>query len=137
MAYGSSLGPKDYEKKSKLAQAKGVGSSYRGSHEWLVSRIQAVLSVPFTLYVLVSLLIFGNAADYSLFIKWLSNPINTSCLIIAIVTLCWHGAYGVITVINDYVHNRAINFFAILGVRLFFGFVVVICVVSILMAAIF
>lgn len=134
MANGSSLGPNDYEKRSKLSHVRGVGSSYRGSHEWLNSRIQAAISIPFTIYVLIALFIMGNANSYDLFLDWLINPINVACLILAIVTLCWHGAYGLVTVINDYVHNTGVNFFMILGVRIFFTFIVVVSVISILVA---
>ncbi len=135
MANGSSLGPNDYEKRSKLSHARGVGSSYRGSHEWLTSRIQAVISIPFTVYVLISLFIMGNANTYWNFVTWLENPINMACLVLAIVTLCWHGAYGIITVINDYVHNTGINFFMTLFVKLFFSFIVIVSSVSILLVA--
>ncbi|MDR0484992.1 MAG: succinate dehydrogenase, hydrophobic membrane anchor protein [Alphaproteobacteria bacterium] len=135
MGSGSSLGPKDYEKKSKLAHVKGVGSSYRGSHEWLVSRLQAVISVPFTIYVLISLLLMGNANSYLEFVDWLGNPLNMACLIIAIITLCWHGVYGVITVVNDYVHDSGINFFLRLLAKIFFSFIVIVSIVSILLSA--
>ncbi|MCL2566949.1 MAG: succinate dehydrogenase, hydrophobic membrane anchor protein [Alphaproteobacteria bacterium] len=135
MGNGSSLGPKDYEKKSKLAHVRGLGSSYRGSHEWLTSRIQAIISVPFTLYVLVSLLLLGNANSFADFEYWLGSPFNVACLILAIVTLCWHGAYGIITVANDYIHNTGANFTIRLLAKIFFSFIVIVSTVSILLSA--
>ncbi|MDR2007538.1 MAG: succinate dehydrogenase, hydrophobic membrane anchor protein [Alphaproteobacteria bacterium] len=135
MGNGSSLGQPDYAKRSKLAHVRGVGSSYRGSHEWLTSRLQAIISVPFTLYVLVSLLLLGNANSYVSFMYWLSNPLNVACLILAIITLCWHGAYGIITVANDYVHHTGANFTIRLMAKIFFSFIVVVSTVSILLSA--
>ena len=131
MGMGSSLGPKDNEKRTKLAHAKGQGSSYRGSHEWLISRINAVLSIIPSIYVVICLIV-GNASSYEAFSLWLGNVFNSAMLIFAIVTLCWHGALGVITVINDYIHNSGVNFTLTLFVKAFFSLVVLMCVLSIL-----
>ncbi len=131
MGSGSSLGPKAYEKKSKLAHVRGNGSSYRGAHEWLTSRITATLSVLPSIYVIVSI-ILGCASSYESFQMWLGNPFNGSMIILALITLCWHGALGVITVINDYVHSNGINFTLTLLVKAFFSLIVLISSLSIL-----
>jgi succinate dehydrogenase / fumarate reductase membrane anchor subunit len=131
MGSGSSLGPKSYEKKSKLAHVRGNGSSYRGAHEWLTSRITATLSLLPSIYVIINI-IMGCAASYESFQMWLSNPFNGAMIILALVTLCWHGALGVITVINDYVHSTSVNFTLTLLVKAFFSFIVILSSLSIL-----
>jgi len=131
MGHGSSLGPTKYEKRSTLARAKGYGSSYRGVKEWLLSRILATFSIPLSLYVLICLLA-GVANSYERMHAWLSNPFNATVLALAIVTLAGHGILGLSTVINDYVHNKGMNFFLLLFVRAFFGFIIVFSIVSIL-----
>ena len=131
MGHGSSLGKRETDKRSSLSHVKGYGASGNGVSEWLTSRLNAIISVPASLYVLCALL-KGNANSYLELSHWLLNPFNTAILVLAIIALCWHGALGVVTVIDDYIHNTGMNFFIKLLVRVFFSFIVIISVISIL-----
>ncbi len=133
MGRGSSLGPKDYEKRSKLSQIKQGASSYKGSHEWLQSRMLASFSAILSIYVIIALLT-GKANSYESFLLWLTNPFNAVVLILTILTFIGHGVLGLITVINDYVHNFGVKFFVIWLIRGFFGFIAFLSVASILYA---
>lgn len=131
MGQGSSLGAKAFEKKSKLAQVRGDGSSHRGVKEWLLTRILSLFSLPLTIYILIAIL-QGNANSYNQLHAWIVNPFNVTVLVLAIITICWHGTLGLISVINDYVQSEGMNFFLRLLFTGVLGFIMVFSIISIL-----
>jgi len=133
MGSGSSLGPKDYEKRSKLSQIRQNSSSYRGSQEWIHSRLLSSFSAVLSIYVIIALLM-GKANSYEGFLGWLHNPFNSVVLILTILTFIGHGVLGLITVINDYVHKDGVKFLVIWLIKGFFGFMAFLSVASILFA---
>ena len=134
MGTGSSLGPQDYIKRTKLSQVRLQGSSYRGSIEWLQGRVLGVFAIFLTVYVLIAL-ITGVGRSYESMMAWVHNPINTTVLILAILTSIGHGIIGLLTVVNDYIHNSGMNFFVTLFIKGFFGFIAILSTISILIAA--
>ncbi|MCX7554460.1 succinate dehydrogenase, hydrophobic membrane anchor protein [Marinicella sp. S1101] len=91
-----------------LGKVKGLGSSKHGFGHWWMQRMSAILLVPTGLYVLFSLAqldVFNAAAV----VAWLSSPLNAAITLLFAVTGSYHGALGIQVVLEDYVHNHAIN----------------------------
>lgn len=119
---------------SPLARAKGLGSASEGVHHWLLERITGALLIPFTLWVVWSVINL-RAAGYEQFIAWFQNPLNAIGMLVFILASCYHGAAGLQVVIEDYVASHAKKLLMIAGVKILFGVAAVASVFSILKMA--
>lgn len=119
---------------SPLARAKGLGSASEGVHHWLAERVTGALLIPFTLWVVWSVITL-RAAGYEQFIAWFQNPLNAMGMIIFILASCYHGVAGLQVVIEDYIACHCKKLLMIVGVRIVFGIAAVAAVFSILKMA--
>ena len=90
--------------RSPLARARGLGSAKKGVQAWWLERVTAVALVPLTLWLTASLIALGGA-DYTVVIEWLKSPLATLLVVLLLITLFAHLAYGLQVVIEDYVHS--------------------------------
>jgi len=102
--------------RSPLARAIGLGSAKEGAGAWWAERVTAVALVPLTLWFAASI-IAHTGSDYATFIDWLRAPFTTILMVLLLVALFHHTAFGVQVVIEDYVHS-GVKFAAVIGVRL-------------------
>ncbi len=90
------------------AKVKGLGSSKSGFGHWWMQRMSAILLIPCGLYVL-----FGLAGAEILnaqeVVNWLSQPVNAAVTLLFALAGSYHGALGIQVVVEDYVHNHAVN----------------------------
>jgi len=93
---------------SDMAKAKGLGLAKHGFGHWWMQRMSAVLLIPTGLYVLFNLASL-DALTAATMQAWLGNPINAGITLLFVVTGSYHGALGIQVVLEDYVHNHAIN----------------------------
>jgi succinate dehydrogenase / fumarate reductase membrane anchor subunit len=102
--------------RSQLGIVRGLGSAKGGVHHWWVERITGLALIPLGLwFVYVVLALKG--APYAVVKHWAGEPINT-VLLISLVALGFHHAQlGLQVVIEDYVHNEAARFAAVLLVK--------------------
>ena len=93
---------------SDVARVKGLGSSKSGFGHWWMQRITAVLLIPCGLYVLFSLVGIEvlNAQNV---VSWLAQPINAAVTLLFALAGSYHDALGIQVVVEDYVHNHAVN----------------------------
>jgi succinate dehydrogenase / fumarate reductase membrane anchor subunit len=119
---------------SPLARAKGLGSASEGVHHWLAERISGALLIPFTLWVVWSVIMM-RGASYDQFLAWFQNPLNAVGMLVFILVSCYHGAAGLQVVIEDYVASHAKKLLMIVGVKIVFGIAAVAAVFSILKIA--
>ena len=91
-----------------LARARGHGSAKEGVHHWYAQRASALL-----LIVLVGWLIYAMirlaGADHGAASSFIAQPTNAAFLVLLIVTLFYHAMLGLQVVIEDYVHNQALE----------------------------
>ena len=93
---------------SDMAKAKGLGSAKHGFGHWWMQRMSAVLLIPTGLFVLFSLA--GMPAVTATAMQaWLSSPINAGITLLFVAAGSYHGALGIQVVLEDYVHNHALN----------------------------
>lgn len=92
-----------------LAKARGHGSAKAGVHHWMGQRISAVLLlllIPWMVYALINCV----GANHAETVSFVSRPINASLLILSLLVLIYHAMLGLQVVIEDYVHQRAVEF---------------------------
>ena len=91
-----------------LARAKGHGSAKEGVHHWYAQRASAVLLIflfGWLIYATFSLAGGGYEASAA----FISNPVNAAFLCVLLVALLYHAMLGLQVVIEDYVHNPAVE----------------------------
>jgi len=94
--------------RNPLANAHNHGAAGDGVGHWWAQRFSAILLVFLTswvVYALVSIVGASHAAASA----WLAQPVNAAMGILFIVTSIYHGKLGLQVVIEDYVHNRAVE----------------------------
>ncbi|GAA4867243.1 succinate dehydrogenase, hydrophobic membrane anchor protein [Luteimonas vadosa] len=102
----ASSGKHDY--RTPVARARGLGSAKSGtSHFWWqrVTAIVLAILVPWLVGLLVSLV----GADEFAVQATISRPWNAILLAVFVLALFWHAKLGMQVVIEDYVHQRAVE----------------------------
>ena len=91
-----------------LAKARGHGSAKSGVHHWYAQRASAVL-----LIFLVAWLVYASislaGSDHAGASAFVAQPVNAAALSLLLVTLLYHAMLGLQVVIEDYVHNPALE----------------------------
>ena len=103
--------------RTPLARARGIGSGKTGTGHFWTQRVTAValaLLVPWLVGLLVSMV----GADVEAVRAAIARPWNAILLSAFIVALFWHAKLGMQVVIEDYVHQRAVEIFLQLLVTL-------------------
>jgi succinate dehydrogenase / fumarate reductase membrane anchor subunit len=91
-----------------LARARGHGSAKAGVHHWFAQRASAVL-----LIFLVAWLVYAAfalaGADHATAQAFVAHPVNAALAILLVVVLLYHAMLGLQVVIEDYVHQPAVE----------------------------
>lgn len=98
--------PRDY--RTPIGRARGLGSAKSGTgHFWWqrVTAIALAVLVPWLVGTLVSLV----GADLAQVQSTIARPWNAILLAVFIAALFWHTKLGLQVVIEDYVHQRALE----------------------------
>jgi succinate dehydrogenase hydrophobic membrane anchor protein len=89
------------------------------TRHWLYQQLASALLIPLSLYALVTffsdVVTSGGGCDSAL--KWLRCPATGLMMILFLATGIYHGANGLIGIIEDYVHHQGLNRFGILAVK--------------------
>jgi len=91
--------------RAPLATARGLGSAKEGTHHFWNQRLTAIVLVPMTLWIMVSLVRMTNV-DYATVTQWIAAPLNAVLLLIFLLALFYHALLGVQVVIEDYIHSE-------------------------------
>jgi len=94
--------------KHPLARARGHGSAKSGVHHWLLQRVSAgmlIFLLPWLTYSLVQLAGASHAEAQS----FVAKPWNATLLLLSLLLLLYHGMLGLQVVVEDYVHQRALE----------------------------
>lgn len=116
--------------KSPLNKAIGLGSAKHGFGHWWWQRVSAVALIPLCIWFVWSLLCLAGA-DYNTVVEWFKSPIQTSLMIVFVLTLIYHAQTGLQVVIEDYIHQKCMNLVLLYGVKFLSVLMAVIAVVSI------
>jgi succinate dehydrogenase / fumarate reductase membrane anchor subunit len=88
--------------------ARGLGSAKSGTGHFWWQRVTAIFLVPLVAWVL-GMLVSLVGADYMTVHTTIAKPWNAIALALLALMLFWHAKLGIQVVIEDYVHQRAIE----------------------------
>ena len=96
-----------------IGRVRGLGSARHGAHHWLAQRYTAVGNLLLVLWLLISLATLPGL-DYESVVSWISNPLVAVPLMLMLVSIFYHLRLGMQVMLEDYVHDKGLNFFCIL-----------------------
>lgn len=102
---------------TSIGRVRGLGSAHTGAHHWLVQRFTAIGNVVLMSWLLVSFIVLGDFGHANV-VKWLSQPLSSTAMILLVLSLFWHARLGLQVVIEDYVHEAGSKFAAISALNL-------------------
>lgn len=103
--------------RSITRRAKGLGAAHSGVSHWWWQRVSAVALVPLVLWFLIDLLGQVGASREEL-IAWLSDPLRGIGMVMLLAAMFWHGAVGLVVVVEDYVKPSGVKFIVVMAVQL-------------------
>ena len=118
-----------------MATASGTtrshGSAREGASTWMVQRLTAIALVPLGLWFVASAVSLSGA-DHAAVAAWLARPLNTTGMLLLIVTVFWHAQLGVQVIIEDYVHHDGTKLGGLMAANFALIAVGLACVVAVL-----
>lgn len=102
---------------TSIGRVRGLGAAHHGPHHWLVQRFTAIGNVVLMSWLLVSLIMLGDYG-YANVVKWLSQPVSATAMILLVVSLFWHARLGLQVLVEDYIHDAGSKFAAISALNL-------------------
>ena len=90
---------------TSIGRVRGLGSSHKGAHHWLLQRLTAVGNIVSVVFLLVSLALLP-AYDYATVHSWVAQPLTSVALILLIVSTFTHARLGVQVMLEDYIHEE-------------------------------
>ncbi|WP_336963506.1 succinate dehydrogenase, hydrophobic membrane anchor protein [Sphingobium aquiterrae] len=96
-----------------IGRVRGLGSAKSGTHHWIQQRISAVGNLLLVLWLILSLMMLPGL-DYASVTGWLAHPLVAVPMMLMIVSVFMHLKIGLQVLIEDYVHDDGLKFFAIL-----------------------
>ena len=99
-----------------LARARGLGSAKGGVHHWYTQRASAILLVFLVGWLVYSMFTLAGTGHAEA-VEFISSPINAAFLVVLLVTLFYHAMLGLQVVIEDYVHQAAVEVILLLLTR--------------------
>lgn len=92
--------------RTAIRSVRGLGSAHEGVDHWKMQRLTAIGGVLLTIWFVLSALSLAGAG-YGEVRAWLGRPVNTTLMLLLVLSMWWHAKLGVQVVIEDYVHNEA------------------------------
>lgn len=98
---------------TSIGRVRGLGSAKSGAHHWILQRFTAVGNMLLVLWLIFSILQMPGL-DYESVVGWLSQPLVAVPMALMLVSVFWHLKFGLQVLIEDYVHDDGLKFFAIM-----------------------
>jgi succinate dehydrogenase / fumarate reductase, membrane anchor subunit len=117
--------------RAPLARVRGWGSAKQGSAHWWALRLTSVALVPLSLWFVFNLIVCLSCGDYARAVTWLQQPVSAALMALFLVTGFHHGASGLQTVIEDYVHYEALKLGLVIVVKFLAALLAVIGLVAV------
>ena len=91
-----------------LGAVRGLGSAKEGVGHWWHQRLTAIALAPLSI-LFVWLVLYLLHADYDVVRATIAKPYVAVLLMCFMVSLFYHGQLGLQTIIEDYIHHRALE----------------------------
>ena len=107
----------DMSKGTEIGEVRGLGSARHGAGHWMLMHTTSAASLITCAYLVISFLLLDNLS-YETVTGWLKGIGPSFALGLLIVAVFWHARLGLQEVIEDYVHNPALKYAALLKMNL-------------------
>jgi succinate dehydrogenase / fumarate reductase membrane anchor subunit len=98
---------------TSIGRVRGLGSAKSGVHHWVLQRFTAVGNLFLVLWLIFSVVQLPGL-DYVSVTAWLAQPLVAVPMMLLLVSVFWHFKLGLQVLIEDYVHDDGLKFFALL-----------------------
>jgi succinate dehydrogenase / fumarate reductase membrane anchor subunit len=88
-----------------LNRVLGLGKAHGAAEHWWLQRMTAVALLPLGLWFAYELLTMPQF-DYASVAAWVREPVTSILLILLVVAVGYHSAYGIQVVIEDYAPGK-------------------------------
>ena len=102
---------------TSIGRVRGLGSAHSGAHHWLLQRFTAIGNLAAIVFFVVTFVRAPNFS-YAAIEALLAKPVPALALALLIVSTFWHARLGLQVVVEDYVHEHANKFAAIVVLNL-------------------
>ncbi len=103
--------------RTKLSEARGLGTAKEGTHHWWVQRVTSIALIPLTIWFAFALASVARQSHEAV-VAWLATPVNAVLMLLFIVATFHHLHLGIQTIMEDYLHKEPVKIAGILGVKL-------------------
>ena len=100
--------------RTPLAEARGLGAAKSGTEHWWEQRLTSIALVPLT-FAAVVIMIATIGRDYAGVVQLLRSPVVALIMLLFIFATTYHMKLGLQSVIEDYIHNKAVKTAALIG----------------------
>nr|VFJ91016.1 MAG: succinate dehydrogenase / fumarate reductase membrane anchor subunit [Candidatus Kentron sp. LFY]VFJ92161.1 MAG: succinate dehydrogenase / fumarate reductase membrane anchor subunit [Candidatus Kentron sp. LFY]VFK21129.1 MAG: succinate dehydrogenase / fumarate reductase membrane anchor subunit [Candidatus Kentron sp. LFY] len=121
--------------RTPLAQVRGLGSARQGAHHWWVQRITAAMLIPLFIWFVGTMITLATGG-YTEAVELIRSPVVAGALLMLIVAIFYHAAFGLQVVIEDYISEKGTQISAIVSMRFTMILLAVISVVSVFKVAV-
>lgn len=104
---------------SPLKKAKGLGSAHHGTHHMVAHDITTITNIPLVLWVIYSIFSLRDA-NYDQVIEWMSHPFSVIAATLFVISTLYHFVLELQVVYEDYIANKALRTFKVIGMKLLF-----------------
>jgi succinate dehydrogenase / fumarate reductase, membrane anchor subunit len=94
--------------RTPLAGARGLGAAKSGTEHWWEQRLTSIALVPLTFAAIV-ILIATIGRDYVAVVHMFRSPVVAVIMLLFIFATTYHMKLGLQSVIEDYIHNKAVK----------------------------
>lgn len=98
---------------TSIGRVRGLGSAKSGAHHWMIQRFTAVGNMLLVLWLIFSVMQMPGL-DYESVTSWLSQPLVAVPMMLMLLSIFWHLKLGLQVLIEDYVHDDGLKFFAVM-----------------------
>nr|BAA31211.1 succinate dehydrogenase cytochrome b small subunit [Rhodospirillum rubrum] len=118
--------------RSPLGRARRGFRQGGAANHWMAERLPAIALVPLALWFVFVAIISNLGASYAQIQAFMAVPLNATLMLLTVFCAFFHGALGLIVIIEDYVQNHAVKNALVFGTKLYALFGAVLAAVSIL-----
>lgn len=104
-------------KGTEIGEVRGLGSAHHGAGHWMLMHATSAGALITCAYLVVSFLLLPDLS-YATVTGWLKGLGPSLAIALLIVAVFWHSRLGLQVLIEDYVHNPALKFAALLTMNL-------------------
>lgn len=106
--------------RSKLANARGLGSAHEGFEHWWWQRLTAIALVPLVVWFVVSFISLGRL-EYAEAALWFKSPFNAILSALLFAAMFYHAYLGTRVIVEDYVSCKVAKISGIIALKAFFA----------------